>query len=631
MLVLTCPWCGPREEIEFRYGGEAGVAAPTPDGHVEPDDVAAFLFFRSNPKGAFTSAGTTATAAGAGSRSAGAPSPTRSSRTPSPSGGTGHELGQRPWAAGGWRTAGGESTGTRPIRFRFDDRVLTGSQATPSRPRCCERRGRGRAQHLPRTAARDRGGRRRGAQRPRRCRAGPGPRRATEVELVEGLAVRSVSGKAPVPEIDDTPGEHVRRHADVVVVGGGRGGDRGRAEALAAGRPGGPAGGRRIRPRPLPESLRAAAGFPVPAADGGDRPVRPEHDRGPRARRGVLGASPRARDRLWHLRARDVVLATGADRAPDRVRRQRPAGDHARGLGRGLSAAVRRGSGAAGRRLHHERFRVRRRTRPPRGRRRRRRDRRLARGGPDRETPTASTRLTGHVRRRDRGRPRGSTTVHVAPRDDAGRRPRDRGRPARRLRRLGPGRCASTRTPAAASASTNGPAHTWPRRRRPNLGSWRVAAAVSSGRAAVRDADPVWLVPAPDGSLDRHFVDLQRDATAADIRRASTPACAHRSTSSASRRSEPATSRAGPRASIEVGILQRVPGREPRGPRTDQLPDATGTGSDARHRRPVPRRSLRPGPGHAHPREPCRRRRRVRERRPVEARLGVPANGGILR
>ena len=30
MLVLTCPWCGPREEIEFRYGGEAGVAAPTP-------------------------------------------------------------------------------------------------------------------------------------------------------------------------------------------------------------------------------------------------------------------------------------------------------------------------------------------------------------------------------------------------------------------------------------------------------------------------------------------------------------------------------------------------------------------------------------------------------------------------
>jgi heterotetrameric sarcosine oxidase delta subunit len=56
MLVLTCPWCGPREEIEFRYGGEAGVTAPAPVREGEPDadvDVAGFLFFRSNPKGAF--------------------------------------------------------------------------------------------------------------------------------------------------------------------------------------------------------------------------------------------------------------------------------------------------------------------------------------------------------------------------------------------------------------------------------------------------------------------------------------------------------------------------------------------------------------------------------------------------
>ena len=54
MLLLTCPWCGPREEIEFRYGGEAGVAAPVPGGDVTPDETAAFLFFRSNPKGSFT-------------------------------------------------------------------------------------------------------------------------------------------------------------------------------------------------------------------------------------------------------------------------------------------------------------------------------------------------------------------------------------------------------------------------------------------------------------------------------------------------------------------------------------------------------------------------------------------------
>ena len=53
MLVLTCPWCGPREEIEFRYGGEAGVTAPAPDQRIETEDMASFLFFRSNPKGSF--------------------------------------------------------------------------------------------------------------------------------------------------------------------------------------------------------------------------------------------------------------------------------------------------------------------------------------------------------------------------------------------------------------------------------------------------------------------------------------------------------------------------------------------------------------------------------------------------
>jgi len=26
MLLITCPWCGPREEPEFSYGGQAHVA-----------------------------------------------------------------------------------------------------------------------------------------------------------------------------------------------------------------------------------------------------------------------------------------------------------------------------------------------------------------------------------------------------------------------------------------------------------------------------------------------------------------------------------------------------------------------------------------------------------------------------
>ena len=26
MLLIPCPWCGPRDEVEFRYGGEAHIA-----------------------------------------------------------------------------------------------------------------------------------------------------------------------------------------------------------------------------------------------------------------------------------------------------------------------------------------------------------------------------------------------------------------------------------------------------------------------------------------------------------------------------------------------------------------------------------------------------------------------------
>ena len=28
MLVIDCPYCGPRAEIEFTYGGEAHIARP---------------------------------------------------------------------------------------------------------------------------------------------------------------------------------------------------------------------------------------------------------------------------------------------------------------------------------------------------------------------------------------------------------------------------------------------------------------------------------------------------------------------------------------------------------------------------------------------------------------------------
>jgi heterotetrameric sarcosine oxidase delta subunit len=53
MLLIPCPWCGERDEAEFRYGGEAHIArAPEP---AELDDAAwaDYLYMRNNPKGVF--------------------------------------------------------------------------------------------------------------------------------------------------------------------------------------------------------------------------------------------------------------------------------------------------------------------------------------------------------------------------------------------------------------------------------------------------------------------------------------------------------------------------------------------------------------------------------------------------
>ena len=53
MLLIPCPWCGPRDEVEFRYGGEAGVAYPSDPDTVSDAGWAEYLFVRANPKGWF--------------------------------------------------------------------------------------------------------------------------------------------------------------------------------------------------------------------------------------------------------------------------------------------------------------------------------------------------------------------------------------------------------------------------------------------------------------------------------------------------------------------------------------------------------------------------------------------------
>lgn len=49
MLLIACPYCGPRAEIEFAYGGEAHIARPGPE--VSEQEWAAFLYLRDNTKG----------------------------------------------------------------------------------------------------------------------------------------------------------------------------------------------------------------------------------------------------------------------------------------------------------------------------------------------------------------------------------------------------------------------------------------------------------------------------------------------------------------------------------------------------------------------------------------------------
>ncbi len=49
MLRIPCPYCGYRDESEFRFGGEVPGATPPPD--VGEKAWADYLFARDNPKG----------------------------------------------------------------------------------------------------------------------------------------------------------------------------------------------------------------------------------------------------------------------------------------------------------------------------------------------------------------------------------------------------------------------------------------------------------------------------------------------------------------------------------------------------------------------------------------------------
>lgn len=49
MLLIPCPWCGPRWETEFRYAGEAHMERPQPA--CDEVDWTAYLHLRDNVRG----------------------------------------------------------------------------------------------------------------------------------------------------------------------------------------------------------------------------------------------------------------------------------------------------------------------------------------------------------------------------------------------------------------------------------------------------------------------------------------------------------------------------------------------------------------------------------------------------
>jgi sarcosine oxidase subunit delta len=51
MLLIPCPHCGARPEIEFAYGGEAHIARPADPSQLSDQAWADFLYSRSNAKG----------------------------------------------------------------------------------------------------------------------------------------------------------------------------------------------------------------------------------------------------------------------------------------------------------------------------------------------------------------------------------------------------------------------------------------------------------------------------------------------------------------------------------------------------------------------------------------------------
>lgn len=53
MLQIPCPWCGPRDQSEFSYAGEADIERPADPSRLSDAEWADYLFMRGNKRGRF--------------------------------------------------------------------------------------------------------------------------------------------------------------------------------------------------------------------------------------------------------------------------------------------------------------------------------------------------------------------------------------------------------------------------------------------------------------------------------------------------------------------------------------------------------------------------------------------------
>ena len=51
MFIINCPYCGEREQSEFKAGGEAHIVRPKQPTELSDDEWAEYLFMRKNIKG----------------------------------------------------------------------------------------------------------------------------------------------------------------------------------------------------------------------------------------------------------------------------------------------------------------------------------------------------------------------------------------------------------------------------------------------------------------------------------------------------------------------------------------------------------------------------------------------------